>query len=153
MAVFYKKSLANYKEIPIQNPNNFEVLPVIGTLKGSARKIVVVAAYIPPIYSVPRGRQCLDYIEQCVLEAKNRYRDPYVVVPGDFKQWDLSSALQEFADLSEVHVGPTRGDRAIDRLFCNISRGILASGTVPPLEIFIPITSASLTKCLNTFCA
>lgn len=36
--------------------------------------------------------------------------------------------------MREVHVGPTRGDRAIDRLFCNMTRGVVASGTVPSLE-------------------
>ena len=53
---------------------------------------------------------------------------------GDFNQWEIDQALIEFPDLCEVHVGPTRGDRAIDRLFCNMSRSIFASGTVPPLE-------------------
>ena len=37
-------------------------------------------------------------------------------------------------DLKEVHVGPTRGTRSIDRLFCNIHRAVEEAGTVPPLE-------------------
>ena len=104
---------------------------MVGTVKGQSRKLVIIAAYIPPNYSVPRGKSCLDYIKHCVTEVKNKYRDPFIVVAGDFDQWDLASALQEFVDLSEVHVGPTRGDRAIKRLFCNMTRGISASGTVP----------------------
>ena len=134
VAVFFKKSFASFKKVQIPNPDNFEVLPLIGTMRGSSRKIVVLAVYIPPNYLVPRGRQCLEYIETCVMEVKNKFRDPYIVVAGDVNQWDLSSALQEFPDLSEVAVGPTRGDREIDRLFCNMTRGVTESGTVPPLE-------------------
>ena len=130
----YKKSLSHFKSIPIPNPDNFEVLPLIGSLRGTTRKIVVIAAYIPPNYTVPRGKQCLDYIELCVMEAKNKYRNPYIVVAGDFNQWDAPTALQEFVDISEVSVGPTRGDQSIDRLFCNMSRAVIESGTVPPLE-------------------
>ena len=97
-------------------------------------KIVIIAVYIPPNYLVARGRACLKYVEQCVLDIKNRYRDPYFVVAGNFNQWDIAEALQEFADLTEIHVGPTRGDRAIDRLFCNMSRRPTDSGTVPDVR-------------------
>ena len=49
VAVFFRKKLGNFKEIEISNPDNFEVLPVIGTISGTSRKIIVVAVYIPPI--------------------------------------------------------------------------------------------------------
>ena len=134
VAVLHRKSMGNFKKIPVPNPDNFEVLPVIGTMSGTSRKIVVIAAYIPPNYLVPRGAACLEYIESLVIDLKNKYRDPYIVIAGDFNQWEIGDALCEFPDLREVHVGPTRGDRAIDRLFCNMTRGMTSSGTVPPLE-------------------
>ena len=134
VGIFYRKAIGNFKPVPLFNPDCFEVLPSIATIKGSARKLVVMAAYIPPNYPVPRAKQCLEYIENCIIDIKRIYRDPYIVVAGDFNQWEIDQALAEFVDLREVHVGPTRGDRAINRLFCNMTSGMSASGTVPPLE-------------------
>ena len=68
------------------------------------------------------------------MEIKRRFIDPLIAVAGDFNQWKLEEALTEFPDLREVHVGPTRGDRAIDHLFCNMHGGMEESETVPPLE-------------------
>ena len=53
---------------------------------------------------------------------------------GNFNQWPIDSALVEFLDLKEVHVGPTRAGRSIDRVFCNVARRVSEAGTVPPLE-------------------
>ena len=129
VAIFYKKTIGSLTRINLPNPDNFEVLTTMATLKGSARKLVVVAAYIPPNYPVPKARACLEYIENAVIDIRRRYRDPYVVVAGDFNQWEIDQALVVFHDVREVHVGPTRKDRAIDRIFCNMSRSITESGT------------------------
>ena len=69
-----------------------------------------------------------------MIEAKRLYRDPFVFISGDFNQWNLEQALEEFVDLSEVDVGPSRGQRSIDRTFCNMGRSVIECGTVPPLE-------------------
>ena len=53
---------------------------------------------------------------------------------GDFNQWDIKEALQDFADVKEVNVGPTRGSRSIDRIFLNMTRAVVESGTLDPLE-------------------
>ena len=56
------------------------------------------------------------------------------MIGGAFNQWAAESAVVEFPDISEVLVGPTRGYRAIDRIFTNMGRSLGSSGTVPPLE-------------------
>ena len=56
------------------------------------------------------------------------------MIAGDFNQWNAGDALQEFVDIREVQVWPTRGDRAIDRIFTNMSRSITDYGTLSPLE-------------------
>ena len=67
VAVLYKKRIGSFKKIDFPNPDKFEVLPVVGSLKGQARKIVVLATYIPPNYTVPRGSACLEYVENLSL--------------------------------------------------------------------------------------
>ena len=58
----------------------------------------------------------------------------FSLVAGDFNQWKVEDALEDFPDLREVDVGPTRKDRTIDRIFTNFGRSITECGTVPPLE-------------------
>ena len=131
----YKKRIGRFKEIEIDNPEKYEVLPAIGTVAGSSRKLVVIAAYMPPNYSSSRGAACLEFIESLIIDVKRQYRDPFIVLTGDFNQWHIDQALVEFQDISKVPVGPTRGDREIDRYFTNMSRAVTASGTVPPLDM------------------
>lgn len=57
-----------------------------------------------------RGKEALDHIENVVLELKRRYRDPFVLVAGDFNQWRIQDALQDFTDIREEQVVPTRKD-------------------------------------------
>ena len=135
VAVFYKKKIDSFKVIlDYPNPEKFEVLPVVGTILGTSRKVVVIAAYLPPNYTVPRGRSCLEHLENLLIEVKRRFNDPYIVLAGDYNQWPAEDAVAEFPDVSEVIVGPTRGDRSIDRIFCNMLRSVTSSGMVPPLD-------------------
>ena len=46
----------------------------------------------------------------------------------------MHRSLEDFIDLSEVAVGPTRGTRSIDRTFVNFSDKILSGTTMPLLE-------------------
>ena len=134
VAVLFKKNIGSFKKIDIPNPDSFEVLPVIGTLMGTSRKMVVLAVYMPPNYTVPRSNLCLEYLENMIIEMKRRFTGPYIVLAGDFNQWPIDQALVEFPDVSEVQVGPTRGDRTIDRVFLNMGRAVDSAGTVPPLD-------------------
>ena len=68
------------------------------------------------------------------MQIKRKYADPYLLISGDFNQWDLSSALADYHDLQETHVGPTRGNRAIDRSFSNFTEYVFESGLLPPLQ-------------------
>ena len=65
-------------------------------------------------------------------KQKRKYEDPIVIVAGDFNQWAIQGHLEDFVDMKEIVVGPTRGDRAIDCFFSNLDHRVV--GTVPPLE-------------------
>ena len=124
----------------IHNPDAFEVLAAVGTVPGHAKKVLVVACYLPPGDSSSRGNGCLDFIEDLIVKLKRRYSDPYIVVGGDYNQWKVEEVIADFVDISEVPVGPTRGSRSIDRTFTNFS-SIRDCGTVPPLETCLLYTS------------
>lgn len=42
VAVITIKNLGNFKKIPVTNPDCYEVLPVIGSLSGYSRKIIII---------------------------------------------------------------------------------------------------------------
>ena len=65
---------------------------------------------------------------------KRRLKDPYIIVSGDFNQWDAAAALQEFTDIRETVGGPTRGGRTIDRTFTNFYDNVKEAGTLSPLQ-------------------
>ena len=134
VAVIYGKKIGQFKKIDFPNPDNFEMLPVIGSLKGTSRKIAIIGAYLPPNYTVPRGTAVLEHIENLIVHIKQKFRDPFIVLGGHFNQWAGEASVAEFPDIREVLVRPTRADRAIDRLFTNMGRSVVASGTVPPFE-------------------
>ena len=55
-----------------------------------------------------------------------------VLIAGDFNQFRVEEYLEEHTDLHEVIAGPTRGDRRIDRLFCNFKES--EAGVVAALQ-------------------
>ena len=69
-----------------------------------------------------------------LLRFKRKYSDPFIVVAGNFNHWKVGDSLANFDNLKEVHVGNTRGNRAIDRVFTNVSRSVVEAGTMRPLE-------------------
>ena len=133
VALFFKEELCSFKEVRFDNPQNFEILAAIGSIQGHSRKVAVVACYMPPNYTTARATACFNYIEEIIIELKRRLKDPYLVISGDFNQWDLQSALQEFRDLNKIDGGATRGSRLIDRTFTNFE-DITEASTLTPLQ-------------------
>ena len=78
---------------------------------GHSNQVIVIGCYLPPTYTVSRGRAALEYIRDLVTQLKVTYRSPYIVVTGVFNQWDIARVLEDFADIDEADVGTTRGSR------------------------------------------
>ena len=79
VAIAYRAAVMSMKAIKLlPNPDDFEVLASIATLSGHSRKLVTLAVYVPPGYAVSRGRACLAHVAESILEAKRRYREPYI---------------------------------------------------------------------------
>ena len=133
VALFFREEICTFKEIPFPNPDGFEVLVAAGSIQGHTRKILVIACYMPPNYLADRANKCLDYLYEIIIELKRRYKDPYLVISGDFNQWDVARAVEEFRDITEIDLGPTRGSRTIDRTFTNFEK-VTESGVLSPLQ-------------------
>ena len=133
VAVMFREEACSFKEIKFDNHDNYEVLAVAGSIQGQKRKVLILACYIPPNYTSDRATGCLEYIYGLVIELKRRYKDPYLIVTGDFNQWNIGRALEDFIDVKESVAGPTRGSRTIDRTFTNFTN-IKEAGVLAPLQ-------------------
>ena len=133
VAIFFKKDICNFKPVNIGGGDDLEILIAAGSMRGHSRKIFVIACYMPPNYNGQKANSCLDYIEGAIIEVKRRFKDPYIIVSGDFNQWDVLRAVKEFLDISETSAGPTRGNRTIDRTFSNLEN-IKRKGVLDPLQ-------------------
>ena len=114
-------------------PDRFEILPVIGSIQGLSRKLIVLGCYMPPNYTSSRAAAYISCIEELVIEAKRHVKDPLIIITGDFNQWRIQDAFDEFRDIHESTAGPTRGTRTIDRTFSNTEK-IYKIGTLNPLQ-------------------
>ena len=134
VAIILRDSITKGQPFHFPNPEKFEVLPLSVKVSDVSRRLFVIAAYIPPGYSVPRGRACLQHIADVVLTIKNKHEEPLILVAGDFNQWDVAEALAEFSDIAEVSTPATRGDRKIDKIFTNWPDCVEEGGCCPPLQ-------------------
>ena len=134
VAVVVRESCTRSRRLDFPNPEGFEVLPVCITHQDLLQKIFAIACYIPPNYTVPKGKQCMQHISDIVLHIMNSNSDPLIIVGGDFNQWKIGEVLAEYSELLELSTPPTRGERHIDKIFTNWPEYIEDGGCIPPLK-------------------
>ena len=133
VAVVWSEARCTLKKLDYA-AKDYEILVCSGRMKGHSRHLVVVACYLPPGYVKQKGEEALAEVSEIITDLKRRFSDPYLIVAGDFNQWDVKETLLDFQDIKEVDVGPTRNSRQLDKIFTNMSRSIEAAGTLDPLE-------------------
>ena len=67
VALVYRAEDCNFKEVRHRNDGDFEILTATGSIQGHARKLAVIACYVPPNYSVARAKSCLEYVSEIVI--------------------------------------------------------------------------------------
>ena len=134
VAVLWRECFGSFRKLDLKNPDRFEVLVTAGSVVGHSRKTIVVACYLPPNMPLDRAEKCMCYISDVIVEVKARFNNPYLFIAGDFNQWRIEDHLADFLDIGEAPVGPTSGQRSIDRIFLNCSKSIRESGTLAPLK-------------------
>ena len=82
VGIAYNQNKCTLTRIDLLNPCNWEILAAKSRFVGFHRPVVVIACYVPPSYSIPRGTACLSFIRDTVTEMKRVHDDPYVVIAG-----------------------------------------------------------------------
>ena len=66
--------------------------------------------------------------------ALKSYRNPIVMVTGDFNHSDMSGALNEVGSFAAIPTGPTRGLNTIDIIHSNVPEAHRETLVLPPLQ-------------------
>ena len=132
VALFASSSQTKLVPYNFPNPEEMEVLVAEAKIHDISRRMFIIAAYIPPGYSVGKGRACLQHLNNIVLELKTKFRDCHICLGGDFNQWDICHAMSDYPDMTEADTPPTRNNRRIDKVFLNWN--VKEAKCLPPLE-------------------
>ena len=110
-----------------------EVAAAIGRRTGQRRKVLVIAAYLPPWYNAAQNTSFYNYINDCITLLLSRYEEPYVILAGDFNRRDISRATGNFPSLKIIRTPPTRGDAILDLVSANMDAMLIDAGVTDPI--------------------
>ena len=105
---------------PRNNPH--ELCSVICSLHGTSRKIICIGAYLTTALDQASAEIFLEYFNDLLHSHKAKYRDPHIIVAGDWNKANTGIALDDFLSVREVPTPPTRGDEFLDLIFTNMSQ-------------------------------
>ena len=108
-------------------------MAALGRRTAQRRKIVAVAAYLPPTYTADTSAEFVEELKNMIGNLKLKYNSPYFVVAGDFNRRQVQQELGDFCDLELVETGPTRRDVALDLVFTNFAHLITSAGVTEPI--------------------
>ena len=135
VAIVFDSGTCNFKNRTLKHvPMEAEVLCVAGFVRRVARRVVIFVVYVPPATSVPVWESTREAIPVEVGVALKSYKNPIVLVTGDFNHRDMSGALNEVGSFAAIPTGPTRGLNTIDLIHSNVPEAHRETLVLPPLQ-------------------
>ena len=114
------------------NPDSYEILGLVGSISKIPRRVVAFMIYIPPSTRAGDLTKIRDALSEEIAAAKVSYKNPMILIGGDFNPRDISSYLGDTEPLAPIPTGPTRGDGVLDVVFTNFGEHVQESKVVPP---------------------
>ena len=113
--------------------SRFQVVAAIGRRRGQRRKMLVICIYIPPWYKADESKECLEHLEGLIAMLTKRYRDPYILVGGDFNERRIGTAIRGSKNIKVVNTPPTRGNKTLDIIACSFTDCLFRAGVTDPI--------------------
>ena len=128
-------STCNFKKKALMpNPDSYEILGLVGSIGKIPRRVVAFMIYIPQSTRASDLTKIRDALSEEIAAAKVSYKNPMILIGGDFNPRDISSYLGDTEPLAPIPTGPTRGDGVLDVVFTNFGEHVQESKVVPPLQ-------------------
>ena len=70
VALLWRESLGQFREIELRNPEDHEVLAAAGSVRGLSRKVAILAYYLPPNLVKRQADRCMKFISDTILGMK-----------------------------------------------------------------------------------
>lgn len=135
MAVAFDLGSCNLKMRTLKHvPSRFEVMCVTGVVGKVSRKVVVFVIYIPPAIKAAELEVLREAVSTEISAARKSFKNPLILVTGDFNHRDLGDALSEVDEFAQIVKDPTRGRNTIDVIHTNAPRAHCETRVLPPLE-------------------
>ena len=83
VGVFYRSSRIKATDVTPKN-NPHKVCVVLCSLRGTARKIICIGAYLTTALDDDAAAVYLEYINDLIHTFKGKYNDPFILVAGDW---------------------------------------------------------------------
>ena len=91
---------------------------------------------VPPAMKAADLESIKEELAVEVGSARQAFRDPIIVVNGDFNHRDVGGALNDVDDFEAINSGPTRGASTIDIVYTNVGQHVNSYETrcLPPMR-------------------
>ena len=107
VAIVYK--MGDWCLQQIKTGTDFEIVAVIGRRTRQRRKLVTMAAYIPPSCDADTSDLIMQKNVDLIGTYKRRYNTPCFLLGGDFNKRNIKRELRVYNDLKLIQTPPTRG--------------------------------------------
>ena len=142
VAIAFDTSTYNFKRRQLKHiPKELEIICAIGRVGKISRRITVFVVYVPPAIRASQFRELGEALSAEIAAVKGTYRDPGIIVMGDFNHRDVLPFLEEVEPMTTVGTGPTRGASTLDIVHTNMCGDIVESLVLPPLDAMHGIPS------------
>ena len=90
--------------------------------------------YLPPQLSKKEVESILEKLVSTLDRLKTKHPDAIIMVGGDFNGKNLDKLVFAFPELTPVKAGATRGGRALDEIYTNVTERVMEKMIQSPLE-------------------
>lgn len=134
VAIAFDSASCNFKQRQLKHTHKeHEIVSAVGRIGVLPQRVDAFAIYVPSNIKVTQLEELREALATEVAAAQTTYRNPLVVVGGDFNRRDFGPTLAEVDDLELVVTGPTRGTGTIDLVYVNLPEAVKENLVLPPL--------------------
>ena len=135
VAIAFDENKCPMKRISLPNLKKFEVTGAITEKKYGGKKLVALAAYVPPAMKAQDRVELVNKLGEEVARMKLKFDTPHLVLGGDFNKLDVTGFFCDCPEMSTCTTGPTRGTHTLDLLITNFGEQITEAAVLgSPLE-------------------
>ena len=99
-----------------------------------ARSFEGVNGFEVVAHLVAKTKLVQEVINDAIEKAKTDFQDPIIILTGDFNRRKIDTVTEEYPDIVERDVPPTRGGRRLDVVYTNFPDEIKNSSCARPLQ-------------------